>query len=69
MGLDSRLGEHLAEHCMFLELELGCVSNSTTCSINSTAELLRDEVGGTELQKRERSSPKHLLNNGLESKF
>jgi hypothetical protein len=54
---------------MFLELELDCVSNSITCSINSTTELLHDEVGGAELQKREQNSPKHPLNNGLESKF
>jgi hypothetical protein len=45
---------------LFLELEQSCVPNSTTCSTNSTAELLHGGVRGVELEKRQRSSPKHL---------
>ena len=45
----------------FLELVLGSVPNSTTCSTNSTVELLHGGVGGAELQKLERSSPKLSL--------
>jgi hypothetical protein len=44
-----------------LELELGYVPNSATCSTNSIVELLYDGVGGAELKKLEQSSPKHAL--------
>jgi hypothetical protein len=44
-----------------MELELGCVPNSTTCSTNSTVKLLYGGVDGAELQKQERSSPIHPL--------
>jgi hypothetical protein len=52
---------------MFPELELGCVPNKSTCSRNSTTELLCGRVGGAELEKVEQSSPKHALNiyNGM----
>ena len=46
---------------MFLELELNCVRNRSTCSRNSTVELLCGEVGGAELGKVEQSSPKQAL--------
>jgi len=41
-----------------LELELGCVS---TCSRNSTVDLLHDGVGGAELEKLEERRPKQAL--------
>jgi len=47
---------------MFLELELNCVPYRFTCSRNSTVELLCGGVGGAELQKQERNSTKHPLN-------
>ena len=46
---------------MFLELELNCVLNRSTCSRNSTVELLCGGVGGAELKKVEQSSPKQAL--------
>jgi hypothetical protein len=49
--------DHFYENNTFPELELGCVPNSTTCSTNSIVELLRDGVGGVELQKREQAVP------------
>jgi hypothetical protein len=51
--------DHLHGNNPFLELEQSCVPNSTTCSTNSTAELLYGGVRGAELEKRQRSSPKH----------
>jgi hypothetical protein len=53
--------DHLHRNNPFLELEQSCVSNSTTCSTNSTVDLLHGGVRGAELEKRERSSPKHPL--------
>ena len=38
---------------MFLELELNCVPNRSTCSRNSTVELLCGRVDGAELKKTE----------------
>jgi len=46
---------------MFPELELNCVPNRSTCSRNSTVELLCGGVGGAELKKVEQSSPKQDL--------
>ena len=46
---------------MFPELELNCVPNRSTCSRNSTVELLCGGVGGAELEKVEQSSPKQAL--------
>ena len=50
--------DHLYKNNLFLELELGCVSNSTICFTNFIVELLHNRVSGTKLQKRERSIPK-----------
>ena len=47
---------------MFPELELNCVPNRSTCSRNSTVELLCGGVDGAELKKVEQSSPKQALN-------
>jgi len=43
---------------MFPELELNRVPNRSTCSRNSTIELLCGGVGGVELEKVEQNSPK-----------
>jgi hypothetical protein len=53
--------DHLHGNNSFLELEQSCVPNSTTCSTNSTVELLHGGVRGAELEKREWSSAKHPL--------
>jgi hypothetical protein len=45
----------------FLELEQSCMPNSTTCSTNSTTELLHGRIREEELKKQERSSYKHPL--------
>jgi hypothetical protein len=50
--------DHLHVNNSSLELDLDYVPNSIICSTNSTGELLRGGVGGAELQKWERSSPK-----------
>jgi hypothetical protein len=52
---------HLHGNNPFLELEQSGVPNSTTCSTNSTVELLHSGVRGAEMEKRERSSNKHSL--------
>jgi len=52
---------HLHENNPFLKLEQSCMPNSTSCSTNSTVELLHGGVRGAELQKLEQSSPKHPL--------
>ena len=49
---------------MFLELELNCVPNRSTCYRNSTVELLCGKVGEAELKKIEQSSPKQPLKRG-----
>jgi len=49
------------KNLMFPELELNCVPNRSTCSRNSTMELLCGGVGGAELKKVEQSSPKQAL--------
>jgi hypothetical protein len=51
--------DHLHGNNSFLELEQSCVPNSTTCSTNSTTKLLHGGVRRAELEKRQRSSPKH----------
>jgi len=43
--------DHLHENNPFLELEQTCVPNSTTCSTNSTVDLLHGRVYGAELKK------------------
>jgi hypothetical protein len=53
--------DHLHENNSFLELEQNRMSNSTTCSTNSTVKLLYGGVRGVELEKQERSSTKHPL--------
>ena len=53
--------DHLYENNPFLELELACMPNSTTYSINSMVELLHSGISGAELEKRERSSSKQPL--------
>jgi hypothetical protein len=55
-----------ASSTFFLEYLKGYSTNSTflwssTCSTNSTVELLHGGVRGAELEKREQSSPKHAL--------
>ena len=52
---------------MFPELELNYVPNRSTCSRNSTVELLCGGVGGAELKKVEQSSPKQALKNKEET--
>jgi len=43
--------DHLHENNPFLDLEQSCVPNSTTCSTNSTVELLYGGVRKAELEK------------------
>ena len=52
---------HLHENNPFLKLEQSCVPNGTSCSTNSTVELLHGRVRGAELQKLKQSSAKHPL--------
>jgi hypothetical protein len=45
--------DHLHKNNLFLELEQSYVLNNTSCSTNSTMELLYDEVREAKLQKLE----------------
>jgi hypothetical protein len=49
--------DHLHANNLFLELELDFVPNSSTCSTNSTVELLHGKVCGAELKNRSGAVP------------
>jgi hypothetical protein len=56
---------HLYGNNPFLELKQSWMPNNTSCSTNSTAELLHDGVRRAELQKLKWSSLKHPLYRSL----